>query len=150
MDAIFDCAAKRELTAQEIAAIPAPPRAALAIRKTNMWDRVKARRDRVVARSVTVGPLGTFDADAESRANITGAVTMALIAQGAGQPFSINWKLANNAIATLNAAQMIAVGVAVGQHVAATHANAQSLGIAIDAAATHQDLDAIDVAAGWP
>lgn len=118
--------------------------------KAAKWTAAKVNRDARIDAGVTVPGIGTFDSDGISRNNITGAVTMALIAQGAGAPYSITWKLADNTVATLTAAQMIGVGVAVGQYVAACHARAQTLGLAIQAASTVAAVDAIDIGAGWP
>jgi hypothetical protein len=147
---IFDCALGRELTDEEademFPIVPVP----LADQKAIKWTETKGRRDMAIDAGVTVAGIGTFDSDATSRANINGAVTMALIAQSAGAPFSITWKLADNTIAMMNAAQMIAVGVAVGQHVALCHANAQSLGVAITGASDEAALSAVNVNAGWP
>lgn len=135
-----------QITDNQAAALMRPP---VADRKALLWNDAKVRRDAAIDAGVPVAGIGTFDSDPASRANITGAVTMALIAQSAGSPFSIGWKLADNSVVTLNAAQMIAAGLAVGQRVAACHAHAQSLGIAINAASSHAALDAIDVSAGW-
>jgi hypothetical protein len=127
--------------------LPVPP---LAVAKAAKWEQAKAERDRRIAAGCAVPGIGTFDSDDPSRSNITGAVTMALIAQAAGQPFSIGWKLADNTVATLDAAQMIGAGVVVGQYVAACHANAQALGQAIEAAGTIAALGDINIGAGWP
>lgn len=111
------------------------------------WSQVKARRDEVIDGGAPVPGLGTFDSDMLSRINITGAVTLAQIG---GQSFSISWTLADNTVVQLNAAQMIGVGAAVGQFVAAAHANAQALRADIEAAQDFAELEAIDIGAGWP
>lgn len=118
--------------------------------KASKWAAAKAKRDIQIDAGVTVPGIGTFDSDSVSRNNITGAVTMALIAQGAGAPFTIGWKLADNTVTTLDAAQMIGVGVAMGQYVAACHANAQAIGLAIQGAGDVETVEAIDIGAGWP
>lgn len=118
--------------------------------KDSKWTQAKAVRDAHIDAGVTVPGIGTFDSDPASRNNITGAVTMALIAQGAGAPFTIGWKLADNSVSTLDAAEMIGVGVAMGQYVAACHANAQVIGLAIQGASDIETIDAIDLGAGWP
>lgn len=118
--------------------------------KAGLWAEAKALRDAAIDAGVDVPGIGRFDSDPASRGNINGAVTMALVAASAGQPFAIGWKLADNTVTTLSGPQMIAVGVAVGQHVAACHAVAQALGIAIQAADDHAALAAIDIGAGWP
>ena len=147
----FDCALGRELTEEEIAALPEPEPMPLEDQKLALWERVKAIRDaRIETGPATVPGVGQFDTDATSRLNVNGAVTMALIAQAAGAPFSIGWKLYDNSIVELDAAQMIAAGLAVGQHVSACHARAQALGLAIEAAGDAEALVAIDIGAGWP
>jgi hypothetical protein len=118
--------------------------------RSEIWERVKAHRDLVIDGGCAVPALGVFDTDPVSRSNINGAVTGAMLALQAGAPFSVDWKLADNSIATLSAMQMIVVGQAVLARVAAAHATSQELGLAILAAATWADLSAIDIEAGWP
>jgi len=118
--------------------------------KAALWTEAKALRDAAIDAGVDVAGIGRFDSDPASRGNINGAVTMALVAASTGQPFEISWRLADNSVTTLSGAQMIAVGVAVGQHVAACHAAAQAIGIAIQAAADRSALATIDIGAGWP
>lgn len=124
-------------------------RPALASRKAALAEALKRRRDAAIEAGVTVPGIGTFDSDLASRTNINGSVVMALIAQQAGQAFSMPWKLADNSMATLDAAKMIAAGLAVGRYVAAAHANAQALGAAIRTANSHSALDAINIDGGW-
>lgn len=118
--------------------------------KAAAWAQAKIRRDQAVDGGCAVAGVGTFDSDPLSRSNINGAVTGALIAQMAAQPFAVNWKLADNVIVSLDATEMIAAGMAVMAHVAACHANAQAIGTAIATAADFAALDAIDIGAGWP
>lgn len=128
----------RERTAQELAEAKAALRA-----------QVNVLRDQ--RKSVAPSPIGLVDSGVESRLNISGAVQMAQIAMANGQPFSIDWTLADNSIAiAVDGPSMIAVGVATGQHVAACHAVATGIKQAIDDAASFTDLAAIDIDAGWP
>lgn len=123
----------------------------LSTRKEAAWAGAKAYRDSRIDAGVSVPGVGVFDSDEISRGNITGAVTMAMIAKGAGQPFAMGWKLKDNSIVQVtNADAMIGVGVAVGSHVAACHAAAQAIAVAIQAAANVSALDAIDITAGYP
>ncbi len=62
-----------------------------------------------------------WDSDDRSRLMLSGAVQMAQIAMAQGQPFSISWVAADNSAMTLDAAGIVALGVAAGQHVAAVH-----------------------------
>lgn len=149
MDVEFNCALGRELDEAEIAALPPPDPLPLDDLKAAIWERAKQLRDAAIDAGVDVIGIGRFDSDPPSRVNINGAVTMALLAQMNSQPFAMTWKLQDNSLAELDAAQMIGVGAAVGQHVAACHAHAQTLGLAIQAAADHAALAAIDIEAGW-
>ena len=149
---IFDCTLGHELTADEIAALPPPALQSIDDRKASLWIEAKRLREALTdtpgAEAET--PFGTVQVDAKSKQNVNGLVTMALIAQGAGAPFSSDFTLADNTVVTLNATQMIGMGIAIGQYVEAVYAHARTLRSAIVDAQDHDDLDAIDVAAGWP
>lgn len=95
-------------------------------------------------------PLGRMDTDADSQRKVNGSVTMALIAQAAGRPFSIDWTMADNTTLAHDGPAMIAAGVAVGQHVSACHERALELKAAIETAADMAALAAIDIEQGWP
>ena len=118
--------------------------------KAALWDKCKSIRDEHVDGGASVPGIGVFDSDPMSRSNINGATTGAVVAQSLGQPFSVGWKLADNSVVALDGSQMIASGMAVLQHVAACHAVAQAKGLAIIAASDVDDLEAIDLGAGWP
>lgn len=143
MAVVIDCG-----TGQET--VEPGPVLSVAERKLEMVESIKAIRDTHIAGGTTVQGIGVFDSDDAARLNITGAVVMAQVAIAANQPFSMSWKLANNTLVTLNATQMIAVGIAAGTHVAACHARAQVLGVAVQNAADHAALDAININIGWP
>lgn len=122
----------------------------LAAAKLDTWERVKMLRDEAIDAGCTVSGIGKFDTDLVSRSNINGAATGAIIANGAGQPFEASWKLQDNAIAVLDGPKMIAVGLAVLNRTSACHAQAQQLGMAIEAAQSFADLEKIDIEKGWP
>lgn len=106
------------------------------------WERIKQSRSTAETKPFTFnGQL--YDANIEK---IGGAVQMALIAQVAGAPFSIDWTLADNTVVVLNAQQMIGVGVSLGQSIAAIYDTARSLRTTINNATTAQAVDAIV----WP
>lgn len=114
----------------------------LAQMKHDKWAQIKAAR--AAAEDGGFAWDGsTFDSDMASNLRISGAVQLAQIVGGA---FSIGWTLADNSVRTLSAAQMVAVGVAAGQHVAAQRATARALREQIQAATTPQELEAI----AWP
>lgn len=88
-------------------------------------------------------PSGRFDSASRSREFLNGAVVAAQIALAQGQAFSISWTLANNSVVQLDAAQLIAAGLAVAAHVDAMHSRARVLKSRIDAAATLAAIAAI-------
>lgn len=114
----------------------------LAEAKAYKWTALKAARTVAEAASFTCDG-SVYQADKE---RISGAVQLALLAQLAGQPFSIDWTLSDNSVRTLDAAQMIAVGVALGTVVSSIFDTARQLRIQLDAANTVEEVDAI----GWP
>lgn len=120
--------------------------------KLALWSLAKAKREELTDApgAAATTPFGLVQVDAKSKQNVNGLVTMALIAQGAGAPFSSDFTLADNSVVTLNAAQMIGLGVAVGQYVEAVYGHARTLRDAIEAAEDHGALEAIDAEAGWP
>ncbi len=82
----------------------------------------------------------TFDSDAASQQRIIGASQLASLNPSA---FEIDWTLADNTVRTLSAADMQAVGVALGQHVNGQYVHARTLREQIEAAATKEEVDAI-------
>lgn len=127
----------------------AAPVVEIATRKAALRDTVNAYK-RAMQNGVAPTPVGPVDCDTDSRNKLNGAVLMAMLAAQAGQPFAIEWTLADNSNAPLNGPGMIAMASAVGTYVAACHAHAQALKAAIAAAPDHAALDAIDLLAGWP
>lgn len=114
-----------------------------------VWEAVRAARDRAEWWGCST-PLGRADSDPDSQRKVAGAVQMAMIAQAAGTPFSIDWTMQDNSSVTHDASAMITLGVAVGQHVAACHAVALAKRSAIETANDTAALDDFDVEGGWP
>lgn len=114
-----------------------------------LWERVKIRRDAVINGGAP-SPSGAVDSDELSRSNIAGAVLAAVIAQSASQPYSMDWTMLDNSVVTLDAAAMIAVGLAVMGHVNACHDKARLLRAEIEGAADTAALFRIDYLSGWP
>lgn len=114
-------------------------------RKAARWAAIKAERD-----SREYGGFAwdgsTFDSDAESQRRLQGAAQLAVLAQAAQQPFEIAWTLADNSVRVLDAADMIQVGAALANHVAATHYAARALRQQIEAATTAAEVEAV----AWP
>jgi hypothetical protein len=103
----------------------------LADLKAAQWNLIKQARSNAEYAGFA-WDRSVFDSDALSQNRITGAVTLAQLSPG----FTIDWTLADNSVRTLNQADMIAVGVALGVHVQTQFAKAQGLRLQIDAAST--------------
>lgn len=127
----------------------APPAVTFEQAREFRKKRVKELRDQHEHGGV-VTPYGVFDSDPDSQRKIAGAVIMAMIAAQNEQPFEIDWRLHDNSVVSLNTSEMIEVGVLIGQHVAACQQVKNTLDAEIELAETIEDLDAIDIFAGWP
>jgi hypothetical protein len=110
----------------------------LADLKAAQWGLIKQARSQAEYAGFTWDG-STFDSDTLSQNRITGAVTLAQLSPG----FTINWTLADNSTRTLNQADMIAVGVALGQHVQTQFTKAQALRLQIETAATPEQVAAV-------
>ena len=110
---------------------------------------VKALRSRK-EQATCLTPSGTVQIDDSSKIKINGLATLAQIAKAAAQPFAVDFILADNSVAALNADSAIAMSVAVGNYIGALYANSVALFVQIDAATDKAALDAIDLNAGWP
>lgn len=62
-----------------------------------------------------------FDSTPESRAAINGAVTMALVATNAQQPYQVTWTSADNSQVTMDGPTMVLFSVAAGQSFTSWH-----------------------------
>lgn len=113
--------------------------------KANKWAAIKERR-----RDMEFGLLqwggSTFDIDPLSQSRIQGAVQLAALSAASERPFSIDWTLANNAVRTLSATDVIEVGAALAAHVQSVHSTGRDLRSQIESATTVEEVDAID----WP
>lgn len=92
-------------------------------------------------------PLGAVDSDPDAQRKISGAVQMALLT---GDTFSVQWRMADNSIVTHDYEATIQMGMLVGQHVAACQQRKNELDALITAAATTEEVEAIDCESGWP
>lgn len=110
--------------------------------RASAWSAVKRERD---AREFgTFEHAGaTFDGDEAAQRRINLAVLGAQAALSAGQPWSIDWTLADNSVITLSASDMIAVAESLGANIQAAHDWARDLRVQIEAAQTVEQLDAI-------
>lgn len=121
----------------------------LGILRAGIWQMVRRARDRAECWGCATA-LGRADTDADSQRKVSGAVQLAMIAQAADQPFSVSWTMQDNSAVDHDASAMIALGVAVGQHVMACHAVALGKRAAIDAAEDAASILAVDPLTGWP
>jgi hypothetical protein len=90
------------------------------------------------------------DSDSRSVQRINTAVQAAQVAIAMGQPFGLDWACQDNSIITLDAAGMMGMPVALAIHANALHQHSRSLKVAIDAATSIPELEAIDIETGWP
>ena len=110
--------------------------------KLQALGRVKSARDDAEASTFTCNG-GVFRTDLQ---RIPGAALLAMMASMSGAAFSEPWTLVDNTVCTLDAAGMIAVGVAQGAHIAGVFAIGRGLRDQIATATTNFQLDTI----GWP
>ncbi len=110
----------------------------LADLKAEKWRNIKANRDAAEHGGFTWDG-SVFDSDVLSQQRITGAVTLAQMSPA----FTTVWTLKDNSTRTLSAADMFAVGVALGTHVSTQFLQGQLLRAQIDEAATAQEVEAI-------
>ena len=136
---------ERKRVRMEWALEPKPLAEVKAALRARVTEVTRAKQD-----GTAPTPFGVVDSDINSRNKLNGAVLMAMLAAQAGQPFALNWTLADNSNVALDGPGMIAMASAVGSYVAACHANGQALKAAIDEAEDHAALEAIDVEEGWP
>lgn len=120
---------------------------ALLVAQMKAKEAIKALRQAKEFGGCDVAGVGRFQTDADSQRKVNGSVSMAMIV---GAAFSVDWRLADDSIATLNAAQMIGAGVAIGQHVAACQYRKNELDALVEDATTVEAVEAINVAVGWP
>lgn len=110
----------------------------LADLKNAKWEEIKHERNRVEFGGFEWDG-SWFDSDRLSQSRIQGAAQLAQLTPD----FSIDWTLADNSVRTLDAEQMVAVGLALGLHVNAAHAHARAIRAQIEAATTAEAVNAI-------
>lgn len=113
-----------------------------------VWEQVKAQRDFHINNGAPTS-FGSVDSDEISRTNISGATIAAVVSKQANTPFSIVWTMQDNSTVTLNADQMIQLGLEVVQYINQMHSVARSYREAIENALSMAELLAIDVTANW-
>jgi hypothetical protein len=126
---------------------PAPPNMTgyLAYLREERWEAIKKiRSEREFGEFIWDG--SSFNSDALSQSRIQGAAQLAMLAQAAGQPFAIDWTLADNTVRNLSGSEVIAVGMALGVHIQTQHGIARLLRQQIQEAQTKEQIEAVD----WP
>lgn len=142
----FDCALGRELTPEEIAALPQPePLPLEQARAQRLTELADYRWQRETGGTTLNGtPIAT---DRDSQAKLTAAWATAKD----DPAYTIdNWKVAPGVFVTLDAATIIAAGEAARAHVQACFDREAVLSGEILACATTEDVLAIDITTGWP
>jgi hypothetical protein len=120
--------------------------------------KVRNRRDQVRDGGCLVeiqGETRRVETDATSRVNISGSVVVAMLTLQTGDEFSTDWRMADNAIVTLSAAEMIQLGKTVAAFVEAGQRRKNALDALITTIAqgtTEEEIAAIEaqILEGWP
>lgn len=110
--------------------------------KDAKWAQVKAAREAAIDAALPT-PYGTFDSDASARTSITDAVLMLQSLAALGQPTTVDFTLADNSVVTLTTAEMVNVGLLLGQKVQAAYAAARALRAQIEASTTPAEVAAV-------
>lgn len=110
--------------------------------RASAWLAVKRERDkREFGAFEHAGMM--FDGDEASQRRINLAVLGAQAALAAGQAWSIDWTLADNSVATLDAADIVGVAESLGANISAAHEWARGLRTQILAAQSVEAIDAL-------
>jgi hypothetical protein len=104
---------------------------------------INAGRDAAQDGGCDVAGIGRFDTGERARQFLSGAVLAAQLALAAGEPFAVDWTLADNSVVTLDAAALVAAGQAVAAHINAMHQRGRVLKERIESAASLADIAAI-------
>lgn len=113
--------------------------------KAAAWNGIKAAREAAMAAPLAT-PYGTFDADADSRSNITDAVLMLQTLEALGTPSDITFTLSDNTDVVLTTSEMVTVGLLLGQQVQTAYGVGRTLRAQIDSATTAEEVGAVV----WP
>lgn len=102
------------------------------------WENMKSLRSQKEAAGFSWDG-SVFDSDQVSQSRITGAVLLAMM----NPNFETTWILRDNSTRTLSASDILAVGAALGAHIAPIFPRSQELRLEIYAAATIAAVEAI-------
>ena len=107
--------------------------------KVRKWGQIKEARNDAEYGGFTLAEM-TFDSDPISQSKIQGAVQLALLAP---DTFTIDWTLKDNTVLTITKPVLLAVGIALGQHVQQVYGRGRELRTQIDSATTQGQIEAI-------
>lgn len=107
--------------------------------KDEHWTLMKLARAAAIDAPLPT-PYGVFDSDASARTSITDAV---LMLQKVGPAGTIDFTLADNTVVTLTTAQMVQVGLLLGQKVQQAYTIARARRTQIEAATTPAEVEAV-------
>jgi len=110
--------------------------------KDQQWSAIKQARSSAIDAPL-VTPYGTFDSDAAGRTSITDAVLLANNLTAMSMPVAIEFTLSDNTSVTLNAEQMVHVGMLLGQKVQTAHPRSQTMRAQIETATTVAEVEAV-------
>jgi hypothetical protein len=117
--------------------------------KAARWSAASDYRNAFINGGCTTS-FGRVDSNETSRNYMLGARELAKDAKEAGSTLATGWKMADDSIVPLTPDQVIQMTREVGLFVAACQANAQAIGVAIEAAPDAEALAVIDITAGYP
>jgi len=110
--------------------------------KDAKWLQIKSAREGAFNSPLTT-PYGVFDSDPVSRSRISDAVLLTQTLIGLGLPADTDFTLADNTSVTLLPADMVTVGLLLGQKIQAAFAQARNLRTQIYAVSNATELEAI-------
>jgi hypothetical protein len=117
--------------------------------RADVLAAINAARDRKEAEGF--GFLGKWlQSDERSAARIANAALTASTSLATGQSFSVSWAAGDNTTIMLDAAGMLAMQAALTQRAASLHYYSRGLKDQVQAAATIDELTAVDIDTGWP
>lgn len=110
--------------------------------KAAKWAEIKGCRDTAEFATFTYSGM-VFDCDLDAQRRLTAYISISKSAIAAGQPFAVEFILANNQVVTLTAQNFVGIELAKVQAVAAAFEHAAALRKQIEAATTAAELDAL-------
>lgn len=127
-------------------------------KRATFGAKVRNQRDQIRDGGCTIEVQGEsyrVETDATSRVNISGSVVMAMLAMQASEAFSTDWRMADNSIVSLDAAEMIQLGKTVANFVEAGQRRKNELDAliaTISEVTTDEELAEIEaqLLTGWP